>query len=134
MANLGEIDKITLPSGDYVSIKDTTYESKTAASGGTDVSLVTTGEKYSWNNKVPTVSSSDNGKALRVVSGAWSAADYIAEYTDYSLFPLTGADQTLYIDTTTDAVYRWNGTSYVQLNGGTTPASITNSQIDQLFT
>ena len=30
---------------------DTTYESKAAASGGTDVSLVTTGEKYIWNNK-----------------------------------------------------------------------------------
>lgn len=30
---------------------DTTYTSKTAASGGTDVSLVTTGEKYIWNAK-----------------------------------------------------------------------------------
>ena len=30
---------------------DTTYESKTAASGGTALSLVTTGEKYTWNNK-----------------------------------------------------------------------------------
>lgn len=30
---------------------DTTYSSKSAASGGTDVSLVTTGEKYNWNNK-----------------------------------------------------------------------------------
>lgn len=30
---------------------DTTYSSKTAASGGTVVSLVTTGEKYTWNNK-----------------------------------------------------------------------------------
>lgn len=30
---------------------DTTYSSKSAASGGTDVSLVTTGEKYTWNNK-----------------------------------------------------------------------------------
>lgn len=30
---------------------DTTYESKSAASGGTDISLVTTGEKYTWNNK-----------------------------------------------------------------------------------
>jgi len=30
---------------------NTTYSSKTAASGGTDVSLVTTGEKYTWNNK-----------------------------------------------------------------------------------
>lgn len=35
----------------YVTQKDTTYESKTAASGGTDLSLVTTGEKYTWNNK-----------------------------------------------------------------------------------
>jgi len=30
---------------------DTTYTSLSAASGGTDVSLVTTGEKYTWNNK-----------------------------------------------------------------------------------
>ena len=31
--------------------QDTTYESKNASSGGTDVSLVTTGEKYTWNQK-----------------------------------------------------------------------------------
>lgn len=30
---------------------DTTYENKTAASGGTEISLVTTGDKYTWNNK-----------------------------------------------------------------------------------
>lgn len=43
-------DKIT------IAATDTTYESKAAASGGTAVSLVTTGEKYTWNNKstVPT--------------------------------------------------------------------------------
>lgn len=35
---------------------DTTYESKSAASGGTAVSLVTTGEKYTWNNKQNTIS------------------------------------------------------------------------------
>ena len=37
----------------YVNVpwSNTTYSSKTAASGGTDVSLVTTGEKYTWNNK-----------------------------------------------------------------------------------
>lgn len=29
---------------------DTTYQSKQAVEGGTDVSLVTTGEKYAWNN------------------------------------------------------------------------------------
>lgn len=30
---------------------DTTYSSEAAASGGTTLSLVTTGEKYTWNNK-----------------------------------------------------------------------------------
>ena len=30
---------------------DTTYSSQAAASGGTTVSLVTTGEKYTWDNK-----------------------------------------------------------------------------------
>lgn len=38
---------------------DTTYESKSAASGGTAVSLVTTGEKYTWNNKQNALSSSN---------------------------------------------------------------------------
>ena len=38
-------DKIT------ITATDTTYSSKSAASGGTDISLVTTGEKYTWNNK-----------------------------------------------------------------------------------
>ena len=37
--------------GSWAVPPDTTYESKAAASGGTDVSLVTTGEKYGWNNK-----------------------------------------------------------------------------------
>lgn len=34
-----------------INVTDTTYESKSASSGGTDVSLVTTGEKYNWNGK-----------------------------------------------------------------------------------
>lgn len=34
---------------------DTTYESKAATSGGTEVSLVTTGEKSTWNNKVTSI-------------------------------------------------------------------------------
>jgi hypothetical protein len=35
----------------YYKDTNTTYSSKAAASGGTDVSLVTTGDKYTWNNK-----------------------------------------------------------------------------------
>ena len=35
----------------FVDVPWTEYTSKAAASGGTDVSLVTTGEKYTWNSK-----------------------------------------------------------------------------------
>lgn len=37
--------------GESPKFTDTTYESKAAEDGGTQVSLVTTGEKYNWNNK-----------------------------------------------------------------------------------
>lgn len=48
---------------------DTTYESKTAVKGGAEVSLVTTGEKYAWNNKANAFTvSSDNSTA------AWSSS------------------------------------------------------------
>lgn len=38
---------------------DTTYTSKNAAEDGTDVSLVTTGEKYVWNNKQDAINTSN---------------------------------------------------------------------------
>ena len=41
-------------SNETIAFTDTTYESKTAASWGTAVSLVTTWEKYNWNNKAET--------------------------------------------------------------------------------
>lgn len=63
-ANQSSADDVTFIQGDNVTLttdatnrtitiaaKDTTYESKAAASGGTAVSLVTTGEKYTWNGK-----------------------------------------------------------------------------------
>lgn len=78
-----------------------------------------------------------NDVIAAVIDGIQDALDeklYIEEYSDYSLFPLTGADKTLYIDTTVNAVYRWGGTAYVQLNEGSSITSITNSEIDSLFT
>lgn len=44
---------------------NTTYSSKNAVSDGTDVSLVTTGEKYTWNNKT-----SNTGTVTKVSTGA----------------------------------------------------------------
>ena len=51
--NAGTVNNHTVNSDVPANAKftDTTYESKAAASGGTAVSLVTTGEKYTWNNK-----------------------------------------------------------------------------------
>ena len=42
------IDPVT----NKINAVDTTYESKAASQGGDEVSLVTTGEKYVWNEKV----------------------------------------------------------------------------------
>jgi len=47
-----------------IAATDTTYSSKSAASGGTDVSLVTTGEKYIWNSKT-----SNTGTVTSVATG-----------------------------------------------------------------
>lgn len=58
---------------------DTTYESKAAAFGGTDLSLVTTGEKYNWNARgVP--SGGTTGQVLKKSS----ATDYATEWADES--------------------------------------------------
>ena len=55
-------------SGSYSSgvltLNNSVYQSKTAASGGTDLSLVTTGEKYVWDNKLSSITSSDVTTAL----------------------------------------------------------------------
>ena len=49
-------------------------ENKQAASGGTDLSLVTTGDKFIWTaNALPAVTSADDGKVMRVSNGLWVA-------------------------------------------------------------
>lgn len=64
-------DKIT------IAATDTTYSSLAAASGGTAVSLVTTGEKYTWNSKTSNTGTITSVKttagahtAINVTSGA----------------------------------------------------------------
>lgn len=59
-----------------ISVTDTTYESKSEASGGTAVSLVTTGEKYTWNHKqdaLPTSGTPANTYAINVSGTANNA-------------------------------------------------------------
>lgn len=50
---------------------DTTYSSQAAASGGTAVSLCTTGEKYTWNNKLSTAHSA---LTVTLSSSSWNSS------------------------------------------------------------
>lgn len=81
---------------------DTTYESKVAAEGGTDVSLVTTGEKYAWNAKYDKpatgIAKTDLAQgvqdSLDLADSALQAADIEgkANKSEMSVAPGTGAD------------------------------------------
>jgi hypothetical protein len=75
-----------------------------------------------------------NDVIAAVIDGVQDALDekmYVEEYDDYSDFPLAGAAKTLYIDTTMNSVYIWDGTKYVHLNPGI--SAITDAEIDALF-
>lgn len=54
---------------------DTTYENKAAASGGTEVSLVTTGDKYNWDHKT-----SNEGTVYQVTPGVGLSGSTITTY------------------------------------------------------
>lgn len=59
---------------DWRADANTTYENKAAASGGTAVSLCTTGEKYTWNNKT------DDTKANAALANESDAYDSTKAY------------------------------------------------------
>ena len=86
-------------------------ESKTAASSGTDVSLVTTGEKYIWNNKVDKVSNPTNGNFAgfdsngNLIDSGSKASDFLTSHQDVgiiaSLDTVTNSNGGSYTHTTT---------------------------------
>lgn len=88
----GKQDKLTAGtnitiSGNTISAKDTTYTSKSAVSGGTDVSLVTTGEKAIWNAKtsnVGTITGIKMNGASKGTSGIVDLGTVITAHQDIS--------------------------------------------------
>lgn len=70
--------------GATINLTDTTYSSLSAASGGTAVSLVTTGEKYIWNNKQAAISDLATIRSNAATAYGWgdhSKAGYITGIT-----------------------------------------------------
>ena len=117
---------------------DTTYESKAAASGGTAVSLCTTGEKYTWNNKstVPTnhASQSDTYGAgttsnyghVKLATGDMNGAADVngvacSKNHTHSQYAASGHTHTttLAADTGTSSITLANGGKYKLTAGGT---------------
>ena len=102
-------DKIT------IAATDTTYESKAAASGGTAVSLVTTGEKYTWNNKSNLTLGTTSTTALKgdtkyagssTAGGAATSLENFKVTTTTNLTADTGINAIGYISGLTKA--EWN--------------------------
>lgn len=70
--------------GATINLTDTTYSSLSAVSGGTDKSLVTTGEKYAWNSKQAAISDLATIRSNATTAFGWgdhSEAGYITGIT-----------------------------------------------------
>ena len=70
-----------------IALTDTTYESKTAASGWEDVSLVTTWEKYTWNNK-------QNALSTQTAYTSKGTATKVPTITTNTLWQVTAISET----------------------------------------
>ena len=53
------------------------------------------------------------------VQTAIDGVDKVFSYADVAAFPATGADETIYIAEDTNKTYRWTGSVYVEIGGGT---------------
>lgn len=89
--------------GNQISAIDTTYESKTAAQGGTAVSLVTTGEKYTWNNK-------QNALTAQTAYTAKGSATKVPQITTNALGQVTNISEVNITDNNTWRAVKVNGT------------------------
>lgn len=98
--------------GATINLTDTTYSSLSAASGGTAVSLVTTGEKYTWNNKQAAISDLATIRSNAATAFGWgdhSKAGYLKTIATLTI------NGTAYDGTTTTTV---NFPTSLPANGG----------------
>ena len=105
---------------------DTTYQSKAAASGGTDVSLVTTGEKYTWNNKSDlqlgnTGSTAAAGNHSHTTTLATDSGTPTVELVANTTYKLSAGGTTVIFKTAPDTTYE----SKAAASGGTDVSLVT---------
>ena len=108
---------------------DTTYTSKTAASGGTEVSLVTTGEKYTWNNKsnlaigttASTAAAGNHTHSLSIATSTGTSAITLEASTKYQL---TAGGSTYIFTTPPNTTY----SSKTAASGGTEVSLVTTGE------
>lgn len=101
-----------------IAATDTTYESKAAASGGTAVSLVTTGEKYTWNNK-------QNALSSQTAYSAKGTATKVPQITTNTLGQVTKIEEVTITQPTVN-----NATLTIQKNGTTVKTFTANASTD----
>ena len=114
--------------------QDTTYSSKAAASGGTDVSLVTTGEKYNWNSKtsnVGTITGVTMNGSSKGTSGVVDLGTVITSHQDISgKADKSATVSTVGWDSTNKKLTKTiNGTTTDVVTGSTILGGLTKSQV-----
>lgn len=104
--------------------------SETAASGGTTTSLCTTGEKYTWDNKVDTVSVGNTGTASTTavrfqrigVGDAGGAENYYE--VNGSKYMETTANSTSYVFTNTSHIFSTSAIDVYSDTWGDNPSNV----------
>ena len=108
---------------------DTTYESKAAASGGTAVSLVTTGEKYTWNSKTSNTGTitgvSANGTSVATSGVANIPAADTSKYGVTKLSDATNSTSTVLAATANAVKKAYDHGGVTSVNGNTGAVTVT---------
>lgn len=68
-------------------------------------------------------------KKIQIINGASIFPKSVFEYSGTDLFPEVGEEGKLYIDTSTNLMYRWDNTQYVEIKT-TVNASELQSYVD----
>lgn len=62
---------------------------------------------------------------ISTLSGT-NTGDQVFEFANLATFPVTGATGTIYIAIDTGLMYRWSGSAYVSIGGGSLPSTVGN--------